>query len=106
MNGVGVPGARISLSSTSSLAGITVAGTSNAQGSASFLLVPDNYTVTYEYRNFTGVSSVDVHKGAVSLLEVQIPQASDYTLSYALLAVGAVGVLANIFFWRRAMRRV
>ena len=106
MNGVGVPGARISLSSTSSLAGITVAGTSNAQGSASFLLVPDNYTVAYQYRNFTGVSSVDVYKGTVSLVSVQIPQASDYTLSYALLAVGAVGVLANIFFWRRAIRRV
>ena len=106
MNGVGVPGARISLSAASSSTEATVAGISNAQGSASFLLVPDNYTVTYQYRNFTGSSSVDVYKGTVSLVNVQIPQASDYTLSYALLAVGAVGVFANLFFWRRAIRRV
>jgi hypothetical protein len=106
LNGVGVAGARISMSAASSSAGTTVAGISNAQGSASFLLVPDNYTVTYQYRNFTGISAIDVQKGTVSLVNVLIPQASDYTLSYALLAVGAVGVFVNILFWRRAVRRL
>ena len=102
-NGEPVAGAAVSISGVSAGNRSRIMGVANAEGAASFLLVPGNYSLLFQYKGFDSVGSVLATGGQIATVKVEVPQNINYLPDYILAGIGVAGLLLNVFVWRRAL---
>ena len=74
-------------------------------GSVSLLLPPDNYTVSAAYSGISATRALTVTAGHISTVSIDLTQQSPPIFTYALVAAGAAGVVANVLIWRQYLER-
>jgi len=74
-------------------------------GDISLLLPPGNYTVSATYAGVSSTRAITISPGHITTVSLDLDQQAVPILLYLLAGLGAAGVAANIFLWRRYLER-
>ncbi len=102
INGKAIPNATISVGVVGAQ---PVQLKSGNDGKISILLPPGNYAVSSSSDGASSSQQVSVAAGEVTSVGLDFTQTSYPVLLYLLVAVGAIGVAANVYLWRLYLER-